>query len=100
MCGGRISPGEHNMRRTRQVKVGVWVCAVVACAQLAQAQTTGSADAAQSGMTFYSRLDGPVMIGGQVVLPRGAAVVLRRRSNRPAETRLQFTLNAAVAVRP
>jgi len=34
-------------------------------------------DAAQSGMTFKSRLDDPVMIAGQVVLPRGAAVVLQ-----------------------
>ena len=34
-------------------------------------------DAAQAGMTFKSVLDDPVMIGGQVVLPRGAAVVLQ-----------------------
>lgn len=34
-------------------------------------------DAAQTGMTFKSVLDDPVMIGGQVVLPRGAAVVLQ-----------------------
>lgn len=34
-------------------------------------------DAAQSGMTFTSRLDDPVMIGGHVVLPRGSAVVLQ-----------------------
>ena len=34
-------------------------------------------DAAQAGMTFKSLLDDPVMIGGQVVLPRGAAVVLQ-----------------------
>ena len=34
-------------------------------------------DAAQAGMTFKSVLDDPVMIGGQVVLPRGSAVVLQ-----------------------
>ena len=34
-------------------------------------------DAAQTGMTFKSVLDDPVMIGGQVVLPRNAAVVLQ-----------------------
>ena len=34
-------------------------------------------DAAQAGMTFKSVLDDPVMIGGQVVVPRGAAVVLQ-----------------------
>jgi hypothetical protein len=34
-------------------------------------------DAAQAGMTFKSVLDDPVMIGGQVVLPRSAVVVLQ-----------------------
>jgi hypothetical protein len=34
-------------------------------------------DAAQTGMTFKSLLDDPVMIGGVVVLPRGSAVVLQ-----------------------
>ena len=34
-------------------------------------------DAAQTGMTFKSVLDDPVMIGGQVVIPRGAAVALQ-----------------------
>jgi hypothetical protein len=34
-------------------------------------------DAAQAGMTFKSLLDDPVMVGGKVVLPRGAAVVLQ-----------------------
>jgi hypothetical protein len=34
-------------------------------------------DAAQAGMTFKSVLDDPVMIGGAVVLPRGAAVELQ-----------------------
>jgi len=34
-------------------------------------------DAAQNGMTFKSVLDDPVMRGGDVVLPRGAAVVLQ-----------------------
>ena len=34
-------------------------------------------DAAQAGMTFKSVLDDPVMLGGQVVVPRGAAVVLQ-----------------------
>jgi hypothetical protein len=34
-------------------------------------------DAAQAGMTFKGLLDDPVMIGGQVVVPRGAAVVLQ-----------------------
>jgi hypothetical protein len=34
-------------------------------------------DAAQAGMTFKSVLDDPVMIGGQVVVPRGAAVALQ-----------------------
>jgi hypothetical protein len=34
-------------------------------------------DAAQTGQTFKSVLDDPVMLGGQVVLPRGAAVVLQ-----------------------
>jgi hypothetical protein len=34
-------------------------------------------DAAQTGMTFKSLLDDPVMMGGQVVLPRGSAVVLQ-----------------------
>jgi hypothetical protein len=34
-------------------------------------------DAAQSGMTFRSILDDPVMIGGSVVVPRGAAVELQ-----------------------
>ena len=34
-------------------------------------------DAAQTGMTFKSLLDDPVMIGGQVVVPRGAAVALQ-----------------------
>jgi hypothetical protein len=34
-------------------------------------------DAAKTGATFKSVLDDPVMIGGQVVLPRNAAVVLQ-----------------------
>jgi hypothetical protein len=34
-------------------------------------------DSANAGMTFKSLLDDPVMVGGQVVLPRGAAVVLQ-----------------------
>jgi hypothetical protein len=34
-------------------------------------------DAAATGMTFKSLLDDPVMMGGQVVLPRGSAVVLQ-----------------------
>jgi hypothetical protein len=34
-------------------------------------------DAAQAGMTFKSVLDDPVMIGGQVVLPRSSVVVLQ-----------------------
>ncbi len=34
-------------------------------------------DAAQAGMTFKSLLDDPVMMGGQVVLPRGTAVALQ-----------------------
>ena len=34
-------------------------------------------DAAKTGATFKSLLDDPVMIGGQVVLPRGSAVVLQ-----------------------
>jgi len=34
-------------------------------------------DAAQTGMTFKSVLDDPVMIAGQVVIPRGAAVALQ-----------------------
>ncbi len=34
-------------------------------------------DAAKTGMTFKSVLDDPVMIGGQVVVPRGSAVVLQ-----------------------
>jgi hypothetical protein len=34
-------------------------------------------DAAQTGMTFKSILDDPVMIGGNVVVPRGATVVLQ-----------------------
>jgi hypothetical protein len=34
-------------------------------------------DAAQTGMTFKSVLDDPVMLGGQVVLPRGAVVALQ-----------------------
>jgi hypothetical protein len=34
-------------------------------------------DAAQTGMTFKSILDDPVMVGGNVVVPRGAAVVLQ-----------------------
>ncbi len=34
-------------------------------------------DAAQTGMTFKSVLDDPVMVGGNVVVPRGAAVVLQ-----------------------
>ena len=34
-------------------------------------------DAAQAGMTFKSMLDDPVMIGGKVVVPRNAAVVLQ-----------------------
>jgi len=33
-------------------------------------------DAAQSGMTIKALLDDPVMIGGQVILPRGAPVTL------------------------
>jgi hypothetical protein len=34
-------------------------------------------DAAQAGMTFKSLLDDPVMIGGKVIVPRGAAVELQ-----------------------
>ncbi len=34
-------------------------------------------DAAQAGMTFKSLLDDPVMMGGKVIVPRGAAVVLQ-----------------------
>ena len=34
-------------------------------------------DAAQSGMTVKSLLDDPVMMGGKVILPRGAAVVVQ-----------------------
>jgi hypothetical protein len=34
-------------------------------------------DAAQAGMAFKSVLDDPVMLGGQVVIPRGTAVVLQ-----------------------
>ena len=34
-------------------------------------------DAAQTGMTFKSVLDDPVMIDGAVVLPRGSAIVLQ-----------------------
>ncbi len=34
-------------------------------------------DAAKTGMTFKALLDDPVMIGGKVVLPRGAPVVLQ-----------------------
>jgi hypothetical protein len=34
-------------------------------------------DATQAGQTFKSVLDDPVMLGGQVVVPRGAAVVLQ-----------------------
>jgi hypothetical protein len=34
-------------------------------------------DAAQAGMAFKSVLDDPVMLGGQVVVPRGAAVALQ-----------------------
>jgi hypothetical protein len=34
-------------------------------------------DAAQTGQTFKALLDDPVMIGGKVVLPRGAAFVLQ-----------------------
>jgi hypothetical protein len=34
-------------------------------------------DAAQSGMTFKSLLDDPVMIGGRVIVPRGTAVALQ-----------------------
>jgi hypothetical protein len=34
-------------------------------------------DAAQAGMTFKAVLDDPVMIGGKVVVPRSAAVVLQ-----------------------
>ena len=34
-------------------------------------------DAAKTGMTVRSLLDDPVMIGGKVVLPRGAAVVVQ-----------------------
>jgi len=34
-------------------------------------------DAAQAGMTFKGSLDDPVMIGGKVVIPRKAAVVLQ-----------------------
>ncbi len=34
-------------------------------------------DAAQTGAKFKSVLDDPVMIGGQVIVPRGAAVVLQ-----------------------
>jgi hypothetical protein len=34
-------------------------------------------DSAKTGMTFKALLDDPVMIGGKVVLPRGAPVVLQ-----------------------
>jgi hypothetical protein len=34
-------------------------------------------DAAQAGMTFKALLDDPVMIGGKVVIPRNASVVLQ-----------------------
>jgi len=34
-------------------------------------------DASHTGMTYKSLLDDPVMMGGKVVLPRGAAVVLQ-----------------------
>jgi hypothetical protein len=34
-------------------------------------------DAAQTGMTFKSLLDDPVMLNGKVVVPRGASVVLQ-----------------------
>ena len=34
-------------------------------------------DAAQAGMTFKAVLDDPVMMGGKVVVPRSAAVVLQ-----------------------
>jgi hypothetical protein len=34
-------------------------------------------DAAQAGATFKGLLDDPVMIGGKIVLPRGAALVLQ-----------------------
>jgi hypothetical protein len=34
-------------------------------------------DAAKTGMTFKALLDDPVMIGGKVILPRGAPVVLQ-----------------------
>jgi hypothetical protein len=34
-------------------------------------------DAAQSGMTFKSLLDDPVMMNGKVIVPRGAAVTLQ-----------------------
>jgi hypothetical protein len=34
-------------------------------------------DAAQAGMTFKSLLDDPVMMGGKVIVPRGAAVVVQ-----------------------
>jgi hypothetical protein len=34
-------------------------------------------DAAQAGMTFKGLLDDPVMLGGKVVIPRNAAVVLQ-----------------------
>ena len=34
-------------------------------------------DAAKTGQTFKALLDDPVMIGGKVVLPRGAPVVLQ-----------------------
>jgi hypothetical protein len=34
-------------------------------------------DSAQAGMTFKSLLDDPVMIGGQIIVPRGAAVELQ-----------------------
>jgi hypothetical protein len=34
-------------------------------------------DAAQAGMTFKALLDDPIMIGGNIVIPRGAAVQLQ-----------------------
>ena len=42
-------------------------------------------DAAQTGMTFKSVLDDPVMIGGQVVIPRGAVTSIFA-GNAPAVT--------------
>ena len=33
-------------------------------------------DATQTGMTFRGSIDDPIMLGGDVIVPRGAAVLL------------------------